>query len=468
MYFKEFMFNGKNQEQLTFDSQFFGEAFKVPENDPHLLIANKIDWDDLLFNLKVYYSSRGVYSIPVKNLVLLLLFKHYHSCSDVEIVEMLAGSLPMQKALNITFKEAQIWSRKEFYFKKHKKKEIKISGYINPATLSLFRKRLGSEGIELIMNSINKVIKPKRQSKTIIVDTTVSPSNILYPTDINLLEKARQVTLRHLKSVNSSLGLKFRTYKQIARKTFLNYIKLGKKKRLESRKVQGKMIRFLERNLKQFKKAFTKKCELHADKKLVQPKFPKEIEVIETLLAQQKELWRKTPRNGNKQGISIKDRIVSIFKPHVRPMSRGKIPNPTEFGGKLLLVMRDGFLSLLKVTFTNENDCVIVKEFIEKWKGLIVGGDRGIFSKENERLAKEHGIKHFLVEIKGKKSLEKTNGVKRIRKIRPAIEAKIGLAKRKYGLGRNKYQRGEDGERQWIQLALSAMNLRLYIRKAQL
>ncbi len=132
------------------------------------------------------------------------------------------------------------------------------------------------------------------------------------------------------------------------------------------------------------------------------------------------------------------------------------------------LVMRDGFLSLLKVTFTNENDCVIVKEFIEKWKGLIVGGDRGIFSKENERLAKEHGIKHFLVEIKGKKSLEKTNGVKRIRKIRPAIEAKIGLAKRKYGLGRNKYQRGEDGERQWIQLALSAMNLRLYIRKAQL
>jgi hypothetical protein len=54
---------------------------------------------------------------------------------------------------------------------------------------------------------------------------------------------------------------------------------------------------------------------------VVQPKPPKEIEVIETLLAQQKELWRKTPRNGNKQGISIKDRIVSIFRPHIRPMS---------------------------------------------------------------------------------------------------------------------------------------------------
>jgi len=49
---------------------------------------------------------------------------------------MLAGYLPMLKTLNITFMEAQIVYRKEFYFKKHKKKEIKISGYINPSTLT--------------------------------------------------------------------------------------------------------------------------------------------------------------------------------------------------------------------------------------------------------------------------------------------------------------------------------------------
>ncbi len=461
------MFIGKNRVQLTFDSQFFGEVFKVPENDPHLIIANKINWDELLFALRKYYSRIGTNSMPVKNLVLLLLFKHYHSASDVEIIEMLAGSLPMQKALDISFKEAQIISRKEFYFKKHKKKEIKISGYINPATLSNFRKRLGNEGMDLVMNSVNTLIKPKRQSKTIIVDTTVSPSDMLFPTDINLLEKARQITLRHLKQISLGLGFKFRTYKNTARKTFLNYIKLGKKKRLESRKVQGKMIRFLQRNLNQLKEAFAKRNE-SINNDVIQATLPKEILVIEKLLAQQKELWKKTPRNGSKHGISIKDRIVSIFRPHVRPMSRGKIPNPTEFGGKILLEMRNGFLRLLKVTFRNENDSEIVKEHIKDWKGLIVGGDRGIFSKENEKLAKENGVKHFLVERKGKKSLEKTSGVKRIRKIRPAIEAKIGLAKRKFGLGRNKYKRGEEGEMQWIKLALCAMNLRLFIRKAQL
>jgi hypothetical protein len=73
------------------------------KNDPYLIIERKIDWDELLSTLKKFYSYNGKRSIPVKNLVLLLLFKHYRNCSDVEIVETLAGSLSMQKALNITF-----------------------------------------------------------------------------------------------------------------------------------------------------------------------------------------------------------------------------------------------------------------------------------------------------------------------------------------------------------------------------
>ena len=471
VYFKDFMFIGKNNQQASFDSQFFGPAFAIPENDPYLLIERKIEWDELLDKLKKNYSYEGKQSIPVKNLVLLLLFKHYNACSDVEIVELLAGSLPMQKALNITFMEAQIKSRKEFYFKKSKKKEIKIKGYINPSTLSKFRSKIGLEGVEMITQACDKFL-PKKKTRTAIADTTVSPSNIAYPTDINLLEKARTVVLRNLQELSTEYGLKFRTYSRKARRTFLNYIKLGKKKRKESRKVQGKMIRFLARNLKQLKQAYEMVLEKAKSEDLFKSAealgIPKEIKTIETILEQQKELHKLTPRSGNKTGIHIKDRIVSIFKPHVRAMSRGKIPNPTEFGAKILLEMRNGFLTLLKVTFNNESDQKIIQGFFSRWKGLNVGTDRGMSSRENEKLAKEHGVKNFYAERKGKKSLEKTNGVKRIRKVRPAIEAKIGLAKRKFGLGRNLYKRGEEGESQWLHLCITAMNLRLFIRKAQL
>lgn len=286
------------------------------------------------------------------------------------------------------------------------------------------------------------------------------------------MEKAREFVLRELQSLSSEFGLKFRTYSRTARKTFLNYIKLGRKKKDVARKVQGKMIRFLERNLKQLKQAYKIAISKLESGKLIATNeeylVPKEIETIEKILEQQKEIYKQTPRSGNKFGIRIKNRIVSIFKPHIRPMSRGKIPNPTEFGGKLLLEMRDGFLTLLKVTFHNESDSTMVQGFFERWKGLTVGADRGIFSKENEKLAKENGVKNFYAERKGKKPLAKTNGVKRIRKVRPAIEAKISLAKRKFGLNRNRYKRGEDGESQWMHLCICAMNLRLFIRKAQL
>lgn len=247
---------------------------------------------------------------------------------------------------------------------------------------------------------------------------------------------------------------------------------MGRRKKDESRKVQGKMIRFLERNLRQLKQAYEVATSKIKSEKLIDTNdeypIPKEIKTIEKILEQQKEIYKQTPRSGNKFGIRIQNRIVSIFKPHIRPMNRGKIPNPTEFGGKLLLEMRDGFLSLLKVTFHNESDSTIVQGFFERWKGLTVGADRGIYSKENERLSKESGVKNFYAERKGKKPLEKTNGVKRIRKVRPAIEAKISLAKRKFGLNRNRYKRGEDGETQWMHLCICAMNLRLFIRKAQL
>ena len=84
-------------------------------------------------------------------------------------------------------------------------------------------------------------------------------------------------------------------------------------------------------------------------------------------------------------------------------MSRGKIPNPTEFGAKILLEMRNGFLTLLKVTFNNESDQKIIQGFFSRWKGLNVGTDRGMSSRENEKLAKEHGVKNFYAERKGKK-----------------------------------------------------------------
>lgn len=226
------------------------------------------------------------------------------------------------------------------------------------------------------------------------------------------------------------------------------------------------MIRFALRNFKQAREALKS-----ARNKAGDSPEHREIEAaeamlntIEKVIEQQSAIHKQTGRNGSKQGIRVKDRIVSLFRPHVRPMSRGKIPQPTEFGPKLLLEMRSGFVTVLRVSWDNIADSEVIKEFFGRWKGLALGGDRAFHSPANTRLAKEAGVKKYYIEKKGKKSHAKSTSLKRVRSKRAAIEQKIGLAKRAHGLNRIRYRRGMDGEEQWIRLSIAAMNMKRALR----
>jgi len=219
------------------------------------------------------------------------------------------------------------------------------------------------------------------------------------------------------------------------------------------------MIRFVKRNLRQAREAFEKSCPDVKQMTGKEKRVAHVLSVIERMLEQQKELHGKTPRNGKKHGIRIAERILSIYRDYVRPIPRGKIPVSTEFGPKVLFAMRSGFMEVLKVTFNNEADSEMLSEFLPRWKGMILTGDRGFHSPVNTRLAKEHGIKGYFIERKGKKPLPKTRAAKKARNFRAGIEAKISLLKRKFGLNKILYGRGEEGERQWIRLGVAAMNL---------
>jgi len=86
--------------------------------------------------------------------------------------------------------------------------------------------------------------------------------------------------------------------------------------------------------------------------------------------------------------------------------------------------------------------------------------DRGFWSPENQKLAEEYGITKIAIENKGKSSHLKGKPFReRLRRLRCSIEAKISLAKRKYGLNRIQYTRAS-GEEMWIRLGLVSMNLK--------
>lgn len=463
------MYCESDNQELSFSDQFFGNPDPVPDDHRYLRIVAAIDWDRLLDQLAdLYDRERGRRSKPVKAMVILLIIKHLAGLADEEVVECLKMNLALQKACNLTFLRAQ--------------------RFVSPSSLSRFRKRLGQQGAAQIAQATEAFIGKRQKSRTAVVDSTVVPSDIAYPTDLNLLEKARQVLVRFIKQWQSK---PVRTQNRKARRTFLRYVKLGqifKRRAKGNAGAQGestgkpsktgdseqaedanqgklfvqtheKMLGIVTRNFRQASKVIAAVGDSEIPEG-VRRRALDMLATIERLLAQQQEVLSHLRRNGSKQGLHILDRIVSISRPYVRPIVRGKIPVSTEFGSKLLLEMRDGFVTVLKITFNAMPDVEMIHEFFSRWQGMTLGADRGFHSAENAVLAQQAGVVQYLVEKKGSISLPKTKAVRRARGLRAALEGHIGVAKRKYGLGRNRYKRGPDGECQWIYLGITAMNLR--------
>ena len=93
----------------------------------------------------------------------------------------------------------------------------------------------------------------------------------------------------------------------------------------------------------------------------------------------------------------------------------------------------------------------------------LLAADRGMASAENERLAKEAGVKHVALPHVGKapperRAEEKGRRFREAYRFRAGIEGRIHALKRDYGLKRCRY-RGERGFGRWVGWGIVAHNL---------
>lgn len=64
----------------------------------------------------------------------------------------------------------------------------------------------------------------------------------------------------------------------------------------------------------------------------------------------------------------IKDRIVSICKPHVRPIVSGKAKANTEFGAKVAVSMVDGYIYVDHLSWDPFNESLDLQQAVESYK----------------------------------------------------------------------------------------------------
>lgn len=151
---------------------------QIDVSHPLVVLANMIDWQAIeSVTTASFATGPGRPPLASRLIAGLLYLEHMFKLYDEQVVAFWLENAYWQVFTGETY--------------------LQTEPPIDPSRLSRWRKRLGEEGVEeLLAQSIEAakhsgVIKPS-SAQRVIVDTTVMPKSIAYPTDSALLETARQ------------------------------------------------------------------------------------------------------------------------------------------------------------------------------------------------------------------------------------------------------------------------------------
>ena len=269
-----------------------------------------------------------------------------------------------------------------------------------------------------------------------LVDASCAPADIRFPTDISLLNEAREKTEAIIDILHEPLKgkePKARTYRHTARKEYLKVAKKRKVSPKQLRKALRKQLSYLRRNLRYIENLSGK-----TSLKVLSKKQYRDLLVISELYRQQRLMYEKETHRSE-------GRIVSISQPHVRPIVRGKAGTPVEFGAKFSVSVVDGYVFLERVRWDNYHEANDLVDTIEKYKGRFghypssVHVDKTYRNRENLKFCRSHGIRisgpplgRPPKEMKDQKLLQRQSREDEIARI--PVEGKLGNGKRRYNL----------------------------------
>jgi IS5 family transposase len=198
----------------------------------------------------------------------------------------------------------------------------------------------------------------EKHEGTLILDATCCPQNIRFPTDVSLLNEGRELLEKMIDTAHdagATEGKKPRTYRDLARRDWLRYAKDRKSGKKKLRKAIRQQLGYIRRDLGYLEAILAK----HPD--ALNGKLLEQYAVIQTLYAQQQEMFRKGTRR-------TENRIVSIHQPWVRPIVRGKTAAPTEFGAKVELSMNNGYARVEEIRWDAYNEGTTLKASVERYR----------------------------------------------------------------------------------------------------
>jgi transposase, IS5 family len=393
-------------------------------------LAKAISWTAIEAKCgEVYADGPGMPPLPTRLMAGLAILKHTFDLSDEELCSR--------------------WVENP-YFQYFCGEEFFVHDLpFDRSSLTRWRQRMGEERIAtLLQESLSVAVKTgamkPQDTRRVIVDTTVQPKNVMFPTDAKLLNRARERLVALAKKTGIDLRQSYTRVGKFALIKHQRYAHAHQFKR--AGKALRKLKTYLGRTIRDIGRGIAGEEDLKAI-------FLRPLHLASRVLAQDRH--HRGPK------------VYSLHAPEVECIGKGKAHAPYEFGVKVSLATtlkrsKGGQFALhAKALPGNPYDGHTLATVIPDMEATI--------GAEIERVLADAGYKghnapsthRFRVYTSGQKR-RMTPQIKREMRRRAAIEPVIGHIKNEHRMGRN-YLAHEQGDAINAILAAAGYNFRLLL-----
>ena len=373
---------------------------------PLVKLARTIDWSFLEQRFGTVYEDKpGRPPLPTRLMAGLAILKHTYDLSDEVLCERWVEN-PYY----------QFFCGEEFF-------QHRLA--FDRSSLTRWRQRMGEEKLQaLLQESLSvatktEAIKPSDLNR-IIVDTTVQPKNVMFPTDARLLNRAREKLVRLAKG--AGIGLR-QSYVRVGKFALIKHQRYAHAKQF---KRANRSLRTLQTYLGRIIRDIDRKIGGSAASPVSQSALQRMLALARRVLEQ------KQHQRGPK--------VYSLHAPEVECIGKGKAHRPYEFGVKVsvattLAPARGGqFVTHVKALPGNPYDGHTLATVIPEMEALIGNAIDRILADKGYRGHNAPPDYRFRVFTSGQKR-RMTPKIKRELRRRSAVEPVIGHLKSEHRMG---------------------------------
>ena len=371
----------------------------------------------------------------------------------------------------------------------------------HPTTLMKLTTRCGPTAVEGLNEALlAKAAQAKLLRTTRVrVDTTVVPSNVAYPTDSGLLARAIRRIAATEKRIHAAGGATRTKVRDRSRAAGQRAHSIGAKLRTRSAagkdeaqaavlRVTGELADLAEVVAKDAERVLANarrglrraRARAATDKRAAgthdaaagrrRGRLARAVEDLSELVEATRQIAAQTRQRLAGQTPEGSTRRVSLHDPDARPIAKGRLGKPVEFGHKAQLAdNEDGVVLDYTVEQGNPPDAPQLAPAVQRIAQRTgrtprtVTADRGYGEQKVEDALHDAGVRNVVIPRKGKpgtarKVTEHRRAFRRTVKWRTGIEGRISTLKRGYGWDRTRID-GTDGARIWTGHGVLTHNL---------